>query len=176
MKKILLLAVLSSSLFAEQMEYVKECGIEYGLMLTIATLERHPDKPVGYPYLISLNIVDDQQKARENGITGWLDKRTIDCKNNSNCQDLYSRLYSLGIKNVDLGAYQINPIWHKHPKASYFNLGESYGIACGYLKSLEASMGWSWKTIASYHSQTPDKNMAYQTNLKKIYKRYANHE
>jgi len=178
-KRLALVALLVNSGFAaDTTDFIEKCGIEYELMYSIATQERHKHKPVGYPYLISLNKKEDQALARDRNVTeNWLDRRTIDCQNSKNCQELYKTLYSIGIKNVDLGAYQINPVWHKHPTEQYFNTEKSYLIACDYLKSLYAEQGeWNWKTIASYHSHDTNRNLAYQAGLKKIYKGYIEHE
>ncbi|PCI30929.1 MAG: hypothetical protein COB67_00295 [SAR324 cluster bacterium] len=173
---VILKIILSVNLYSS-MEFVNECSVEYPLMLSLATQERHPAKEIGYPYLISINLSNDKLLAKKNVTKNyWLDKRTIDCKNSENCVKIYKKLYSLGIKNVDLGAYQINPKFHKHKESDYFMLDKSYIIACKFIESLNKELGWSWETIASYHSRTPNLNNAYKKRIQKIYKGYVQNE
>lgn len=149
--------------------FAKECEVGYKVLYTIAQVEKHPKKEVGYPYLISFNKTSQtailtnvkpqlQYKA--------LDKRTIDCLSLQNCVLIAKELKKHSITNVDLGAFQINPIYHKYPIEQYFTLKSSLLIACKIVTNLKNKYGWSWKSLAKYHSYEKNNNYKYQTYLK----------
>lgn len=142
------------------------------ILETIAKVERHAKRAPGYPYIIAFNNVEDAKVVKN--ILGnelFLDWRTIDCINSSICQKLTSYIVKEHkIQNMDLGAYQINYHHHKMPLDYYFSFEKSYIKACKFLESLISTHGYSWETIARYHSSTPQFNHAYLQKISKILK------
>ena len=150
------------------------CPIPYEIMYSIAHTERHIKRKVGYPYLISFNkkinidILKDFEFIK-------LDNRTIDCLEQDNCIKITKHLLQNNIKNLDLGGFQINIIYHnKYPISDYFNVSSSYQIACNILVDLVRKYGWSWKTIGKYHSFTEDKSQNYYQKVANYFKSLNN--
>ena len=154
--------ILTSSLFAKN-----ACSLDGSILSLIATIEGHRKKDIGYPYLVSFNNKKDAKKIKSKlGSDIFLDNRTIDCKNRELCTKITNFLiYTENITNLDLGAFQINYTFHKMKTKDYFSFDESYKKACSFLEELVKRHGYSWETIARYHSGTPKYNYAY---LKKI--------
>lgn len=149
--------------------FAKECEIGYKVLYAIASVERHPKKDVGYPYLISFNKTSQSailSKIKPEVKYRRLDNRTIDCLNLQNCILIFKELKERSILNVDLGAFQINPIYHKYPDEAYFNLKGSLLIACKIVTDLKNKYGWSWESLAKYHSYEKSNNYKYQGYLK----------
>ena len=65
------------------------------------------------------------------------------------------------IYNLDLGAFQLNYKYKKMKIKNYFSFSKSYKKACAILNGLIDKYGYSWKSIARYHSGTPKYNYAY---------------
>ncbi|MCK9549283.1 hypothetical protein [Aquamicrobium sp.] len=158
------------------MIFAQECVIDYRLMYTIASNERHHKKPIGYPYLISFNKPSQKKVLPANIRSLMLDGRTIDCKNSNTCVQILTYLSQNGVKNLDLGAFQINYMYHgkKASLASFFNLKESYDIARDLAEIHVKKHGCTWKSLARYHSATQKYNQRYTNNLKKNYMRSYN--
>lgn len=152
--------------------FAKECEIGYRVLYAIAQVERHPKKEVGYPYLISFNKTSQTAILAKLKATmpqlryKFLDKRTIDCLNIQNCILIFKELQKHSINNIDLGAFQINPIYHKYPAENYFTLKSSLLIACKIVTDLKNKYGWSWESLARYHSYERNNNYKYQGYLK----------
>lgn len=139
-----------------------KCSLSYDLMEIIATVERHHKRPVGYPFLISFNESVDYKKILTLHDFIYIDNRTLDCKNRNNCVKILNYLVSKKIEDLDLGAFQLNYVYHKFNKNEYFTLENSYQRACNFLEGLVKKHGYSWQTIARYHSSTPSHNLKYQ--------------
>lgn len=138
------------------------CSLSYDLMEVIATVERSPKRPVGYPFLISFNESVNYKKVLSSYDFIYIDSRTLDCKNRNNCIKILNYLEENNINNLDLGAFQLNYVHHKFNKKEYFTLENSYQRACSFLETLIKVHGYSWETIARYHSSTPSRNLIYQ--------------
>ncbi len=133
--------------------YLYKCPISYKVMYWIANTEKSLKRNVGYPYLISFNKKNNMNKISKKFKFIKLNNRTIDCLNQKNCINILRRLVKNKVFNLDLGAYQINYMYHKIKKInSYFSLKESYMQACNILNKLIKKYGYNWKTIAKYHS------------------------
>lgn len=146
-----------------------DCYVDYEVLYLIAQAEKHPKKNVGYPHLISFNNQKDMKKLRKANLEYIkLDNRSIDCLSLENCVNIYNFLKKEGVRNLDLGAFQINPIWHKYEDREYFSLKHSINIACNILMDLGEQKGWSWGTLASYHSSTPKFNKRYKQKLMQL--------
>lgn len=154
-----------------------ECLVDYSVMYLIANQEMHIKKDIGYPYLISFNESKDSKLAKKKlKELDWLDARTLDCKNSNECVRTLVSINAIGVKNLDLGAYQINQKWYSYKNLSeYFNLKKSYHNACKIVYSHYKETGvWSWKTIARYHSKTPKHNARYAKGLETLYIKLKN--
>ncbi len=147
------------------------CVVEKDLLVAYAKNERHSNRYVGYPYMISFNEQKESKILREekilDGYGKWLDSRTFDCKNEATCKAITTALVKNGIKNMDLGHMQICYKWHPLEVSEYFDIQKSEQRACRYLVSLTKQYGWSWETIGKYHSFTKDKNEAYYKKIQK---------
>ncbi|WP_294961485.1 hypothetical protein [Sulfurimonas sp.] len=143
-----------------------ECKVDDNIMYGIATIEKNKHTPVGYPFLISLNSAKDQKSIRANDELSYLflDVRTIDCVNQKNCVSVLKSLKAKGIKNLDLGAFQICQLFWEMPEADYFDIKKSYLKACSIVMSHNKKK-WSWKNIAKYHSKTKKHNNRYKKEL-----------
>ena len=151
---------------------IKECQIDNKIMLAILLTETTNYKTYKYPYIISLNRKIDKKILKNTQIKKFfISSRTIDCQNKKTCKTVVKILWDLGIKNLDLGAFQINSKFHKHPIENYFDLGKSYKIACNYVSKNIKKYGYTWYAIAGYHSFTPKENAYYQNALKRNYEK-----
>ena len=132
---------------------IDECPIPYSVMYAIAKNEGHWKRPVGYPYIISLNGKKNAEKAKSLlGDVLFIDRRTIDCENSKKCVTIAEKLLHYGIRNIDLGAFQINYRWHPGRLADYFDTASGYRISCGILYSIVRKDGWNWNSIGKYHA------------------------
>lgn len=165
-KKILLLQCLFCSLWL----YAKDCEFQDSVLDGIAKIEGHPKREFGYPYIISFNKKSDVLKLTIDDRWIPIDSRTIDCLDFDRCIAVYEEIKDLGITNIDLGAYQINPKFWKLKPEEYFDFEKSRSKACKILTGLKKQYGWSWETMAKYHSKKKENNLAYQKRLKQ----YAN--
>lgn len=140
-------------------EAVRECPVPYEVMWAIAQVESG-----GYPFVIRVN---EKVVVR----APWLKplgNRAYDCKNYRLCVYTAKELIKRGIKNVDLGAFQINYLYHRVSPEVAFSLPESYLKACSILLEKVRKNGWSWEGIAAYHSKDPKKNREYALKLYKV--------
>ncbi|RDU55068.1 hypothetical protein CQA49_00885 [Helicobacter sp. MIT 00-7814] len=143
-----------------------ECQIHDDVLFGIATIEGHPKRDLGYPYIISFNKKSDIYKLTEDDRWFSIDSRTIDCLDTDRCLAVYSEIRDLGIKDIDLGAFQINPRFWQYNPEEYFDFEKSKQRACEILTKIKDRHGWSWESIAKYHSKKKENNLAYQKRLK----------
>ena len=97
-----------------------------------------------------------------------LDSRSIDCLNTSNCLKIFIALIVNKYTNIDMGAFQLNYKWQHIPQEDYFDLNKSYSKACSYIEHMISRYGYSWETIAKYHSLTKKHYSKYLRNMKKL--------
>jgi len=161
-----LLTILLLELTAKNLCYVHD-----DIMLSILKTEAHFKKGAGYQYLISFNNLKDKKLVKQSILKKYfIDTRTIDCKNVNLCVKLTKALWSIGILNLDLGAFQLNSKYHKTTAKNYFILKESYKIACNYVEKNIKRKGKNWYAIAGYHSFTKKHNNTYKKLLIRNYK------
>ena len=148
-----------------------ECKVNYDVIYSIASCERHKEKAVGYPYLISFNESKDAKKARNELTLNWLDRRSVDCINQDECSKQLEDIENLNISNIDIGAFQLNYLFNKFAEnKDYFSIKKSYEKACGNVeRHYREKKTWDWSTIARYHSKTPVHNRRYAECLIKEY-------
>jgi len=169
----LLVATTNINLFANSnnsSDYIKECPLDYRLMYSIAKTEGHYKRDVGYPYIICFNKGEDVEKFKSiNKFKNieWLDKRSLDCKNSKQCNEVLNLAVSNNIKNIDIGPFQFNYRHHvnRFKNVDFFSLKSSYLKACDFLVELINKYGYSWETIGKYHSHTNKHNERYYTKL-----------
>jgi hypothetical protein len=149
-----------------------KCTVDTKIMYSILLNESYSKKSVGYKYIISFNNPKDAKIVRKTELRPlFLNSRNLDCKNEKICVNILKELIRNNITNLDLGPYQINYFFHKLDRYSdYFNLKSSYLYACSYVADMINKHGYNWYAIASYHSQTPDKNQKYRDKLIENYK------
>lgn len=134
------------------------------VMDAIVNTEAYKENGVINPYVVCLNTKADIQKATEYGMV--VDGRAIKCKSEELCVETVLALEMLGIKNVDVGAYQINLVFHPTDSVEdYFNMdtarASAEAIVLGHIKR----DGYTWESIAKYHSGTPELNRRYAMKL-----------
>lgn len=161
-KTIILLSFLHTSLYAQ-------CTVDNATIISILSNEAHNKRIIGYEYLISFNKKRDAKRVKYQFQDYFIDSRTIDCKDKKRCVEILKYLENKGIKNLDLGAFQLNRRYHKHDYELYFNLLKSYKVACNYINKLIKKSGYTWRAIANYHSHTPEYNKKYRRRLEKSY-------
>jgi hypothetical protein len=159
-----------------------ECKIPNEIMTALAMTERSPKKKIGYTYLIRINGKTNSKQAKEKLSKQIKEKKitllerdkfgdVYDCQNEKNCSEATRTLIKNGIKNIDLGAYQTNYRYHPSKIEHYFKFETSYMLACKYQHELVNQYGWSWQTVAKYHSKTKEHNERYQKLLIANYKK-----
>ena len=152
-----------------------ECQLSHESMILIAKTEKHPQRRLGYPYLISFNNTKDAERMYQKYQSLFIPNkgvdRSIDCQNEQMCVDILHDLLSQNITNVDLGAYQINYGCHKLPHENYFRVAESYEYACAYAYSFVRQYGETFRSLAMYHSQTPKYRNIYAKRMYDEYKK-----
>lgn len=184
MKKIITTALIVSGLFSNQLSSsvlnninTQQCAVPNEIMLSIL-MNESSSKNLGYPYVIRING-DDNYKKSKVVLSNALQKKQInnlneyvyDCKNFSTCVSVAEKLINNDIRNMDLGAFQTNYYYHPAELAYYFSLEGSFLLACKYNHELINQYGYSWETIARYHSGTPHLNAKYKRNLIANYKK-----
>lgn len=168
MIRILLFAVIPFLLHGES------CQITYKMLYVIAKNERHPKREVGYPYLISFNNINDSRHLNPGDKKMMLDKRTMDCKSSSHCSYVASYLIKKGVKNMDIGPFQICYRFHndKLQLEQFFSLRDSFMFAKKFSEQNTKKHGCTWKALARYHSATPVYNKKYAKGLRDGYYGY----
>jgi len=122
-----------------------------------------------YPYVIRIN-----GKAKVK--IPWLRqlrKNVYDCRNYETCVYVARELIKRGIKNFDMGPFQINYLYHRFPPEKAFLVPESYEKACSIVLKKIKKFGWNWRGIAAYHSANPKENEKYAERLRRILFRIA---
>lgn len=164
MRVILVLLLLSISTFAKE-----QCTIDKKILYSILLNESLPQR-AGYENIISFNNTNDAKRAKTVYSKYFVNARTLDCKNKKLCVGILTHLTRSNIKNLDVGAFQINYKFHKLDADKYFSYKDSYKYACEFISDLIKEHGYNWYAIASYHSKTPKYNLAYQKKLIQNYK------
>jgi len=149
------------------------------IMLSILMCESSPKRKLGYEYIIRINGKSNLKKAEEilkDNDLKKISKFVYDCKNETECQEATNELIKNNITNLDLGAYQTNYHYHPSEIKNYFNFQTSYLLACKYNHENINRYGYSWKTIARYHSGTTALNDSYKQNLIHHYSKILNNK
>lgn len=165
MTSLIIVLALAVLLISEKEAMSSDCTIPYSIMYSIANNERHPNRDVGYPYLISANNSSLKKCTKNLYPSLMIDSRTLDCKNTNKCVKTLSELMASCGDNYDVGAYQINTHYHRLNNESYFTLSESYAYSCSYIESIVSKKGWSWDSIATYHTSTVSLRNEYKKKI-----------
>lgn len=150
------------------------CTATYEMLYAIASNERHKSRDVGYPYLISFNKKTDVRKLKVEDKRFMIDNRTLDCRNKANCTQIIGYLTKMGVKNMDLGPFQICYMYHKNNlyPHQFFSLKDSFEFAKNLSNSNFKKHGCTWEALARYHSATPYHNKKYAKGLINAYNQY----
>lgn len=162
LERLLALAVFVSPPFLHGADV---CEIDAITLAAISANERHMKREPGYPYLISFNNRNDALAVKTAINQGWLDERTLDCKDVALCAEITEALTASGVTNLDLGPYQINYRFYDYPAVEYFDAEIAKERVCRILLEHAERHGWSWQTFARYHSSTPKLNERYRNKL-----------
>ena len=162
MKKIVFYVLLPLSLFAKDIE----------LPLIVLDAIKHSEclqeEGICNPYFIRINRVKDIKKAKK---LGFHLKHTyiLKCYDTSRCEASAKKLISNGIKNIDIGPYQINYFYHPTSNlAEYFEFNSAKLHAQKILSNLINKYGYNWVTLGRYHHYDPSdtsRNRNYYTKL-----------
>lgn len=185
MKRLILTAItpivlLSNEAIKKEKNLFEKCIIPETVMSAILLTEREVRREIGYPFIIRINKEKDLEQsdslAKELKLTK-VSKHVIDCLDYKRCFSMTKKLIDNDIKNIDIGPYQINYFYHPDKIENipqYFNLETAYYKACKFQEKLVKKYGWSWETVARYHSGTKELNEKYQKTLKYHYIRLEN--
>lgn len=125
------------------------------VLFAIRNNECYNDKGYCNPYVIRINKQNDIAKANNNGIS--TNGPHILCYDANRCANTAEQLIRLGVKNIDLGPYQINYFWNgKYELAGYFELDSAEIRAKEIIGELINQYGYSWTTLGRYHNYDPD--------------------
>jgi hypothetical protein len=148
----------------------EDCHLSHQSMLLIAKVEKHPDRRLGYPYIISFNNKKDAIRAhrilspffiKHNGVG-----RSIDCRDEETCVSMLDKLLEMHIVNMDLGSFQINYKYHHlRSKNDYFRVAESYEYACAYAQTFVDKYGPTFRALAMYHNKNPKFRNVYARRM-----------
>lgn len=170
MKKILLICFVLLNLASAN----DDCTLDDDVLLTVLMNERSEERAIGYKYLISLNNEKDQDRIKKDSYfkSMRINNRTLDCKDSETCVEVLNKLLGMNIKNLDIGAFQVNSVYHLGAFKTYyslFDIDDSRKFACAYIMAKVKKLGYSWESIAAYHSETPEYNEIYKEGLIKNY-------
>ena len=174
MKKVLFLLLSTSYIFASNYKF--NCHVPHNIMEAIKLTENASR----YPYYIRVNPskkmkitnrrIDIFNKVANNYEHKRVSKYLLDCKNTRNCVNISNDLIQKGVRNLDLGLFQINYGQFPDNLYKYFNHNEAYKKACSVLTEKIIYDGeWNWSVVADYHSRTPKLNRKY---MKKVIRNY----
>jgi hypothetical protein len=176
---------LSSAAFAGSLSSLeqayRECekmGVPRAVVAAIGVVEggRRP-----YPYLIRINTPVRIRAPK--GLLKKLPSGAIDCKSELVCKALAEKLIRRGIKNIDLGYYQINYLYAPHNGisrkellAKAFNLPEETVLACKILARNFKEYGYTAAAIGRYHSAKSRAALQYALKWWRAYKTFTRGE
>lgn len=122
---------------------------------------------------IRINRKKDVKKAKKHGHKLFR-KHLILCSSPEECSVEANKLLKLGIKNIDLGPYQINYYYQNNrwknedSLKKYFIDEDAEERAREILWDLISRHGYSWQSIARYHHYNPKnkkRNRQYYSHL-----------
>lgn len=124
------------------------------------------EKGVCNPYVIRINKQEDIDKALLNGVS--INKNLIKCQTKENCISSAERLSQIGIKNMDLGPYQINYFYHPTSFETYFEENSVREKVHFILSDLIKRYGYSWETLGRYHKSVEFDSIANRNYYLKL--------
>jgi len=149
-----------------------KCITDPVIMYSIAEIEHHVSRNIGYPYLISFNNKTIAQKAIHDKYLSnlFIDNRTLDCMNKQKCKKTLQYIRNKYTNNLDCGGFQINDKSWGFNSDIYFSIQKSYQCACKMVQKHNKNE-WSFENIAKYHSKTKSVNKKYREKLKQTIKK-----
>lgn len=137
------------------------------VLFAIRNNECYDDGGYCNPNVIRLNKQSDIEKANSNGI--YTHGSHVLCYDQDRCSETAEQLIKLGIKNIDLGPYQINYYWNgKYELSGYFDLDVAEMRAREILRGLITQYGYSWTTLGRYHNYDPNNPSRNQKYYKRM--------
>jgi len=117
-----------------------------------------------HPFTIRLNTKNGRKKATKLGFD--VDRGLVRFKYSDEAVSAAKLLIEAGVKNMDMGAYQINYRFHPSNDLDiYFDEARARDFASKILSALTEQHGYSWETLGRYHSGTADLNREYYLKL-----------
>lgn len=162
---------LSASL-KEAESYCLKIGVDPLIVYAIAMVESPFARKgsLGTPYFFRVN----SPVILRGGKLKRIGERVYYCYSKKNCSEIVSYLVKRGIKNLDLGTFQINYLyqWRKtlNRISDAFDQVEAFKIACKIVKEGLEKGGYTPYGVALYHSSTPFYNRRYALRWWKKYK------
>ena len=121
-----------------------------------------------YPYFIRVNGENNFIRAKRYLALqdiSWKDSVLV-CKDKEQCVYIAKGLINYGIKNIDIGPYQINYYYHPLKDIKkYFSYRESGKISNNIIQKLGKKYGYKWETLGKYHSFRKSQNKDYYMKL-----------
>ena len=130
-------------------------------------------------YFVRIN--DNKEVINKLKAEGLMHKKKpiIICYTQDACVNTVKALEAMGIYNIDMGPFQLNRIYNKEIAIKdAFDLEKAKEYVNRRIMKDIKKYGYSWETIARYHSSRPKRNRAYYKRLyKKVYgaKNYEKH-
>lgn len=116
------------------------------------------------PNVIRINGIEDVRRADKAGFI--INNHNILCSSVEECTAQVQALVNGGITNMSLGSYQINYKKYPNPKVhEYFLDATEREHVNKILTNLVKKHGYSWETIAYYHSSEPEENKKYYRRI-----------
>jgi len=172
-----IVAFLAGMLFASNAcggvrDYCLNIGVDWRIVESIGELEgiRKGGKP--YPYIIRVNT----RGVRIKGIKE-ISPNVYDCLNEELCRAVARKLVEAGVKNFDVGYFQVNYYHYKNYGRREellregFSYEGEYRIVCRIVSKLLERYGYTARAVARYHSSRPDENYAYALKFWRKYKK-----
>lgn len=158
------------------------CAIPEKIMFSILLNEQTSKRRIDYPFIIRTNYTKERNPLKHDMsvlILKDMGNKSLyktsdlvyDCQNMKQCISTVKLLEEYDLKNVDLGPFQVNYLYHPNKIEKYFNFNSAYNLACKYVEELVYKKGYSWDSIATYHSNTTKHKSKYLKNLLANYER-----
>ena len=171
---ILLPVVGLANSYTDAVSYCRSLGVPPEVVEAIAEIESYKKNGRIYPYVIRINspyrILGLKEVAPD----------VYDCKNEVLCKLVVRKLVRSGVKNVDLGAFQINYYYYKGSKErlieNAFNYYKEYRLACEIMAKLFKKYGKTLYAVGRYHSTKRDRMYRYVKKFVRAYRKIVRRE
>jgi len=150
-------------------EYCLSLGVDWRIVESIGELEGIKRKGKPYPYIIRVN----SRGVRIKGLREIF-PHVYDCLNERLCRIVAEKLVRAGVRNFDVGYFQVNYYHYKGDKRELLEKGFTYKggyrIACRIVSKLLKRYGYTARAVARYHSSNPERNYRYALKFWRKYR------